>query len=251
MDDKDLDRMLKAAKDEAHRFFSKWSGEDFREKVYRRISQAVVKSRWQVGNRLKRLVPIIGAVAVCIAIMLWVPGLRKGMSSDIAPQVGNSSLSADEQYHAGSTGEQNGANAGIQTSSFTDFLPIDQMMGKDYNLLVVIWKDSNHKNYEMVYNFIPYRINGAGQIALTTKRVEVQVGHYLVLVGNDHGNQVDISFQGNTIKQLSQNKVCGQYRTTAQFYAYSPGREYIIITPRYDTKQTEKVLIEVNDKDSR
>jgi hypothetical protein len=249
VDDRELDRKLKAARDEADRFFSNWEGDGFREKVDLRIARAIDEGRWQVRNRIKRLVPLLGAVAMCIIIVLWLPGLRGGMFPNIqesggsVPPVNSASvpLNMPERYDASVDG---------QSAHLPDFLPIDQPMDKDYNLLVVIWKDSNQGDYEMVYNFIPYQINGAGQLALPTERVEVQVGHYLVLVGNDGGNQVNVSFKGNTIKQLGQNEIYGQYRTAAQFYAYSPGSEYIIITPRYDTKQVEKVLIEVNDKDS-
>jgi hypothetical protein len=249
VDERELDRKLKAARDEADRFFSNWEGDGFRKKVHRRIAGATDGGRWQVRNRIKRLVPLLCAVAVCIIIVLWLPGLRGGPFPNIQENGGSVPLGNKASVPL-NMAKQYDASAGGQSAHLPDFLPIDRPMDKDYDLLVVIWKDSNKDDYEVVYNFIPYQINGAGQLALPTKRVEVQVGHYLVLVGNDGGNQVNVSFKGNTIKQLGQNEIYGQYRTAAQFYAYSPGSEYIIITPRYDTKQVEKVLIEVNDKDS-
>jgi len=97
---------------------------------------------------------------------------------------------------------------------------------------------------KMVITFIiPYQIDDKGELLLPTDHVQLNVGEQLLLTGLDTESEIQFTSGGNSIKRVDE-KEKGKI-TSIKFSAFSPGEDYLLITPDSDISKEKSLYIKV------
>lgn len=126
MDERKLEEVLKAAKNEADRFFCKWDTEPFRRKVNMVVRDETEQRCFFASCRGK-----LGAVLVCLLLFILIPLKLSDPSA-----AGHQTISLDDRKPA----------------CLIDFVPIRGPYGAGQSLLVILWEESPEGRYEIVYS---------------------------------------------------------------------------------------------------
>jgi len=224
MDDPKLDSLLKAAKEQADRFFSRWDQELSPQVIWQRIRAR--PPRW------KKTVMAAG-LAACL-LVLAVGGFRLGRQQ-AGPPVWEPSTAGDSLPQP--------AVMDLEHTLFNLLSREGLVLQGELRIQGGVLVEENPQG--IVTKIIPYQMDRRGELVLPADRVLLQVGEELLLIGIDLPHRIEVGEEGYYLKRISETYTGHIFQT--RFKVYSAGEDWVKIVPTYAPRRSRIILVKMQD----
>lgn len=235
MDDRKLDEILKAAKDQSERFFARWDYE---------LTPQMIQQKYREGKKpWKRRLNIsnikLGAAFACVVLLLLaaafqLTGQVPSPPPDLAPTTGRPA----PFYLVHEKGNLDYDHPLINLLMAKDFIPKGSL-GIQGGVLV------EKSPQGLVTKIIPYQLNPRGELVLPADRVLLQIGEELLLVGIDLPHQVEVEEEGFYLQRISEADL-GSI-SQIRFSVLYPGEDWLRIMPNANSGKSRSIYIKITD----